>query len=81
MPRYFFDFEDGQTLSRDPEGLDLPDKEAARRAAIGELTEIVREEFPDADTREFVVTVRDGKDTIIFRAELRLRGYWVAQDR
>ncbi|HEY0265962.1 MAG TPA: hypothetical protein VGC16_04375 [Rhizomicrobium sp.] len=41
MPRYFFHVREGSTLSRDLEGQELPDAEAARREAISASREIL----------------------------------------
>jgi hypothetical protein len=41
MPRYYFHVREGSTLSRDEEGQELPDAEAARREAISAAREIL----------------------------------------
>jgi len=43
MPRYYFHVREGTTLTRDLEGQELPDAEAARREAIATIREILGE--------------------------------------
>ena len=43
MPRYYFHVREGSTLTRDLEGQELPDTEAARREAIAVIREILGE--------------------------------------
>lgn len=43
MPRFFFHVRDGAGLSRDEEGQDLPDVEAARREAVCSNREMLGE--------------------------------------
>ncbi len=45
MPQYFFHVREGATLSRDSEGQDLPNTEAARREAINVGREILGEKL------------------------------------
>lgn len=44
MARYFFDLVNGLGLTRDEEGAELPDDDAARRAAIAQVRPILAEE-------------------------------------
>ena len=43
MPRYFFDFSEGELTSQDEEGLDLPDLAHAKSEAVATLPDLVRE--------------------------------------
>lgn len=43
MPRYYFHVREGSEISRDREGQDLPDVEAARREAVNSSREILGE--------------------------------------
>ena len=45
MPRYYFHVREGAELSRDAEGQDLPDAEAARKEAICASREILGEKL------------------------------------
>lgn len=44
MPRYFFNVSNGNGLTRDEEGVDLPDEAAARTMAMDSIRSIVSEE-------------------------------------
>jgi hypothetical protein len=76
MPLYFFDIDDGKRSSRDTEGTELPDREAARREATGILPDIAREELPDGNHRTFICRIRDDQDREIFLATLSLKAGW-----
>jgi hypothetical protein len=43
MPRFFFNIRDGADLSRDREGQDCPNAEAARREAVNSAREMLGE--------------------------------------
>jgi hypothetical protein len=45
MPRYFFHVREGAELTRDPEGQELPNAEAARTEAIRASREILSEKL------------------------------------
>jgi hypothetical protein len=45
MPRYFFHVREGSEISRDTEGQELADTEAARREAISTVREILGEKL------------------------------------
>jgi hypothetical protein len=77
MPHYFFDLDDGDSKTRDTEGVVLADGEAARKAAIAILPDLAREELPNGDRRVFVCKVRDETGTILFIATLSLVSEWV----
>jgi hypothetical protein len=51
MPRFFFDIHDGEKFTPDRQGLDLDSLEAAKKT----LPEIVKDEMPDGDRRDFTV--------------------------
>jgi hypothetical protein len=61
MPRYFFDTieQPGAHLVRDEDGLEFPDVSTARREALSYMGGIARDELPDGDYQEFVVSVRE----------------------
>jgi hypothetical protein len=79
MPRFFFDIDDGERQSRDREGTEMRSPEEARRAAIGILPDIAREELPDGNRRTFVCRVRDQSDALIFTATLSLDARWTSE--
>lgn len=80
MPRYFFDIDDGTRKTRDEQGLELENAEAARRAAIAVLPDLAREELPDGNQRVFICQARSTDGTVIFVATLSLIAQWVGND-
>lgn len=72
MPRFFFDIHDGEEFTPDREGLELDDLEAAKKEAKRTLPEIVKDELPDGDRRDFTVDVKDAAGQILWRVTLSL---------
>jgi hypothetical protein len=72
MPRFFFDIHDGKAFMPDCEGLDLDDLEAAKGEAKKTLPEIVKDELPDRDRRDFTVDLKDVAGQIVWRITLSL---------
>jgi hypothetical protein len=61
MPRYYFHIREGSTLTRDLEGQELPDAEAARREAIAALREILGE-LQDGALNGRSIEIADGAE-------------------
>ncbi|WP_342154349.1 DUF6894 family protein [Methylorubrum sp. SB2] len=76
MPRYYFDTDDGDFRHYDETGQDMPDAEAARRAAHGVLPEMARDKLLDGDRHTFSARIRDASGTVLYSAELNLVGEW-----
>ena len=72
MPRFFFDIHDGEAFTPNREGLELEDLEAAKAEAKKTLPEIVKDEMPDGDRRDFTVDVKDIAGQIVWRVTLSL---------
>jgi hypothetical protein len=72
MPRIFFDIHDGEKFTPDRQGLDLEDFEAAKEEAKKTLPEIVKDEMPDGDRRDFTFDVKDVAGQIVWRVTLSL---------
>jgi hypothetical protein len=72
MPRFFFDIHDGEDFTPDRVGLDLDDLEAAKEEAKKTLPEIVKDEMPDGDRRDFTVDVKDVAGQVVWRVTLSL---------
>ena len=72
MPRFFFDIHDGENFRPDREGLELEDLEAAKAEAKKALSDIVRDEMPDGDRRDFTVDVKNAAGQIVWRVTLSL---------
>ncbi len=77
MPRYFFDICNNEKQVRDDSGTLLSDVHEARRAAIGILPNIARDELPDGDQHILSAIVRDEAGNIILRATLTLAAEWL----
>lgn len=85
--RYFTEFIDGQGLSRDDEGLDFADRQAAVRSAAQALVEAAHDllRTNPAQQRDagpaglhLEARVRDASDRVGFRARLVLDVDWPA---
>jgi len=72
MPRFFFDTHDGEEFTPDPQGVELEGLEAAKEEAKKTLPEIVKDEMPDGDRRDFTVTVKNEAGQILWRITLSL---------
>jgi hypothetical protein len=72
VPRFFFDIHDGEDFTPDREGLELKDLETAKDEAKKALPDIVKEEMPDGDRRDFTVDVKDVAGRIVWRVTLSL---------
>jgi len=64
MPKYFFDFHDGQGAIADDEGIELPSLDAARSEARQTMGEAARSMAKGADAR-IVVQVRDQSGPVL----------------
>ena len=73
MPRYYFDIHDGTRESRDEEGSEFSDLQAACDEAVAVLPAIAGNgAFPQAD-REIVATVRGADGRALFRTRLSVK--------
>ena len=59
MRHFYFDVLDGDAFTRDDEGLDLPDLNAAEIMAVQAAAEIGHESLPKRHSPEICVRVRD----------------------
>lgn len=60
MPRYYFDFQDGDEYAEDDVGTELPNPEAAREEAGESLLAIARDRLPNgASSAVLSVIVKD----------------------
>jgi hypothetical protein len=72
MPRFFFDIHDGEDFTPDRQGLELDGLEAAKAEAKKTLPEIVKDEMPEGDRRDFTVDVKNAAGQIVWRVTLSL---------
>jgi hypothetical protein len=73
MPRYFFETRDGEAVTEDIEGLELPNLHAAREEALKYLGETANEAMPDGDRRDFEVTIKDQGGRTLLSASVKIR--------
>jgi hypothetical protein len=59
MPRYYFDYWDGHTVSSDKEGVECPDEQAACRAAAKVLLGLAKDTIERTSSYDFSVEVSD----------------------
>lgn len=71
MPRYFFNTNDDPDLW-DEEGTDLPDLDAARRAAVRYVGEILREGPRLGLGETWQLTASDTSDVVLFTIEVKV---------
>ena len=80
MPRYFFDFQDGE-FHRDDHGTQCADLEAARREAMLTLPEIARFAIPSGgDDQAFFMSIRDESGAVVYTASLTFAGLTANQE-
>jgi hypothetical protein len=72
MPRYFFDIHDGDQFTSDYDGVELESIETAKVEAKRTLPDIVKDEMPDRDRRDFTITVKDEIGHEVLRVTLSL---------
>ena len=72
MPRFFFDIHDGEDFTPDRQGVDLDDLDAAKDEARKALRDIIWDEMPDGDRRDFTVDVKNTAGEIVWRVTLSL---------
>ncbi|MBR0777866.1 hypothetical protein JQ625_23780 [Bradyrhizobium diazoefficiens] len=66
MTHFFFDLRSAHNFSRDRDGMELPDDEAAHDIALGALTDAAREAVTEGATgQQFAVEVRNGVGPIL----------------
>jgi len=72
MPRFFFDIHDGEDFTPDRQGVDLDDLDAAKDEARKALRDIIWDELPVGDRRDFTVDVKNMAGEIVWRVTLSL---------
>lgn len=70
MPRYFFDFDDGDGPTRDVEGTELPDLAAAQSEATETMVQIAKDTFGQADAGALRISIRGEDDAVMLRLAL-----------
>jgi hypothetical protein len=81
LPRYFFDFYDGE-IRRDPEGSEYADLEGIRHEAMRALPEYAKDRIPmEGDKQAYTVRVRNESNVTVYTATLTFAGFWLEEDR
>ena len=67
MRRYYFDLRDGDAVSRDEEGIELPDIEAVQEEAVRALASMAmdRAEAGSGLARDLAIEVRDNNRPVM----------------
>lgn len=78
MPRFFFDFRDGDRTTEDCDGHECESAIAARHEALKVLPEVLLCDFQDADEREVICSVRDESGSVLYQASVTLRAQRVS---
>ena len=74
MPRFYFDVREGDRLTRDDNGLELDNLDAAERAAAEGAAEIGRDCLPKGNARDVTVEVRNerGRQVLSVRVAIEV---------
>jgi hypothetical protein len=71
MPKFFFNFRNGNTIAKDELGVDFPSLEDARQAALGSAREMVAESIRTNSSRPVeavIVTDEGGRELLTISA-------------
>jgi len=77
MPRFYFDIDDGNGLTRDEEGILCRKREDLPKIATHLLPEIARDALPNQDSNVLTLKVRDKTGCYVFQATLSLIAGWL----
>ncbi|HYI90611.1 MAG TPA: hypothetical protein VEY05_11980 [Beijerinckiaceae bacterium] len=67
MPRYFFHVRSGGDLTRDPDGAELPDIDAARKHAVKMACRAWSERPPESQENNETFEIADGSGEVVLR--------------
>jgi hypothetical protein len=71
MPRYYFDYWDGEAATSDDEGVECSDEQAACRAAAKVLLDLAKDNIETTNSCEFSVEVSDDARKPVCRVTLQ----------
>lgn len=77
MSRYFFELHNGDGLTRDLEGLELPTRETILNEISRVMLDVAREELPERETGAVCVIVRNEAGQVISVANLTFSNRWL----
>jgi hypothetical protein len=81
MPRFFFDYDDGKSVTADDVGLELATREDVHRAVLDALPDLARELLPEHPVREMSIQVRNEAGRHILTTSLVLVTQWSETDQ
>ena len=81
MPKFYFDFRDGDRHTRDSEGLELASAEGAKREAMMAVSQVLQLEESDDDQRVVECRVRNDWGGAIYSVSLGFRGTWSSGEK
>ena len=81
MPRYFFDFTDGEFIGWDQFGTKLPDVETAAREAVAALANISKDVRKRHRDRVLALNVRGQNGQTVLNVSLTLAVKWFPDDQ
>jgi hypothetical protein len=81
MPRYFFDFTDGEFIGWDQFGTKLPDVETAAREAVAALANISKDVRKRHRDRVLALNVRGQNGQTVLNVSLTLAAKWFPDDQ
>jgi hypothetical protein len=67
MPRYYFHVREGSSLTRDPDGAELPDIDAARKQAVKMACRAWSEQPPEAQDNDETFEITDQSGEVVLR--------------
>lgn len=79
MPQYLFDLISGDKHQVDLAGVELPDDDAARDAALRSLADLARQDIPRGGDSSICIVVRRGP-VPIYSATMTLTDQWLRLD-
>ncbi|HEV7292475.1 MAG TPA: hypothetical protein VGN79_09165 [Devosia sp.] len=74
MPLFYFDLIDGENITEDQAGTDLPDASAARRQATSHIIEAARDLLPNGGAeRDISIRVRDQQQDQVLEVSISFK--------
>ncbi|MDQ0321600.1 hypothetical protein QO002_003738 [Pararhizobium capsulatum DSM 1112] len=77
MSRYFFELHNGDGMTRDHEGMELPSRDNILSEVSRIMLDIARDELPDRESGAVSVIVRDETGRAISIANLNFSSHWL----
>jgi hypothetical protein len=75
--RFYFDVSVGTAVTKDDQGSECADRDAARCLALEALTEIAADEIVKTDPPQFAILVRDDAGKPVLSTRLKIELSWL----